>query len=129
MDGSRRYESEEKNLRAELVVGVVGVAGEGVAEEEGAVEGLGGGDLDGGAGGAELLGEGAAVLGQGGQGAGGGAVKGERLDVDGEVAVVLDVGVAGLLGRDGGGEQGGGRGEDGGVLHGDGWWWLSRVVE
>jgi hypothetical protein len=106
-------------LGAELVVGVVGVAGEAVAEEQGLVKSLGLGDLDSRARGAELLGEGLARL-DGGEGASAAAV-GEGLDVDGDGAVVLDDGVLG------GGEAEHGGGGNNGDLHDDGWWWFVVV--
>jgi hypothetical protein len=93
-------------LGAELVVGVVGVLGEGVAEEEGLVESLGLGDLDGRSRGAEVLRERLSGL-DGGKSAGAAAV-GVGLDVDSGAAAVDD---NSLLSR--GKAQEGGNGEDG----------------
>jgi hypothetical protein len=91
---------------AGLTVGVVGVLGEGVAEEQGLVESLGLGDIDGRSRGAEVLREGLSGL-DGGESAGAAAV-GVGLDVDGSAAAVDD---NSLLSR--GKAQEGGDGEDG----------------
>lgn len=104
-------------LGVELVVDVVGVGG--VAEEERLGQSAGVGNLDGGAGGAEVLGESLAGL-EGGQGAGSTAVEGDGLDVDVGGTVVDDDGLVGGDSRAGEGSESG----DSGELHFDGlvWW-------
>ncbi|TLS25589.1 hypothetical protein PpBr36_07309 [Pyricularia pennisetigena] len=96
-------------------VAVVRVRGERVADEQRAGQGPGLGDLDGRARLAEVLGEGLAGP-DGGERAGGRAVVGERLDVDGLLALVAH---DGLLGRDAS-DEGDGR-DGGGELHFGGW--------